>query len=70
MNLQAALNKAAKKYHYNDYLHAQTLSHNNNPWWFVDEVILGDSPDTELSAEGSKPSLGGRGLRNGGMNHD
>jgi hypothetical protein len=44
MNLQNALNKSALKFGYWDYLHAQTKAHNKNPWWFVDEVILGDDP--------------------------
>jgi hypothetical protein len=45
MNLQVAISKAAKKYGYRDYLHAQTKVHGNNPWWFVDEVILGQESD-------------------------
>jgi hypothetical protein len=57
MNLQKAMNLAAFKHGYKDYLYAQTLSHNNNPWWFIDEVILGDVPVT--CSEASVISAGG-----------
>jgi len=57
MNLQKAMNLAAYKHGYRDYLHAQTLSHNNNPWWFVDEVILGDPTIQEASPLGSEGAL-------------
>jgi hypothetical protein len=49
MNLQKALNQAAVKFGYRDYLHAQTYSKNHNPWWFIDEVILGDTSDPSYS---------------------
>ena len=45
MNLQIALMLSAKKHGYKDYLHAQKMS--NNPWWIIDEVILGDTPVAE-----------------------
>jgi hypothetical protein len=43
MNLGMALNKAAIKYKFNPKTGKD--KHSKNPWWFVDEVILGEGDD-------------------------
>lgn len=49
MNLQAAMNCAAKKFGYRDYLDAQKASTNNpNPelsWRYFDYLVLGEVDD-------------------------
>ena len=66
MNLQVALNKSAKKFGYRDYLNAQRAV--KNPWWLIDEVILGDYPvdssESNVAIDGESSRISSEAVRN------